>query len=279
MRIFSAMLALIGLAVSGTALAESNSDKWQFELTPYLWLPTIDGTLSYNPPPGGGGPELSVGPTDWLDLINGGLLINGSASKGRFTIFGDVVYLSLQSKEGRVLSVDDGNSGGPVNLPVSADITLNTQSDLDGLVWMLAAGYTVKETEASTVEVFAGVRVLSIDASSNWNLTADITTPGGTQLLAAQGGIAEGAELTDGIIGVRGRFGIGESKKWSVPYSLDVGAGSSDLTWNAVLGLARKYGWGDLMFVYRHLEYDEEASGLLQNFSFSGPAIGARFHF
>ena len=85
--------------------------------------------------------------------------------------------------------------------------------------------------------------------------------------------------MTDGIVGVRGQFGVGDSKKWSATYYLDIGAGSSELTWNAMFGLSRTYGWGDLIFSYRHLEYDEDDSGLLQDFSFSGPAFGARFKF
>ncbi len=48
---------------------------------------------------------------------------------------------------------------------------------------------------------------------------------------------------------------------------------------NAMLGLTRSFGWGDLMLVYRHLEYDQDSDGLLQDFSFSGPALGARFSF
>ena len=65
----------------------------------------------------------------------------------------------------------------------------------------------------------------------------------------------------------------------SVPYYFDIGAGDSDLTWNAFAGLAREYNWGDLLIAYRHLEYDQGSDSLMQDFSFSGPLIGARFRF
>jgi len=136
----------------------------------------------------------------------------------------------------------------------------------------------VKDTETSIVDVFAGVRLFSIDVSTSWNLTAEITTPNGQELLAAQGSIGSDTDLWDGIVGVRGHIGLGDGK-WSVPYHFDVGAGSSDLTWNAVAGLSRTFGWGDLVLVYRHLQYDEDSNGLLQDFSFSGPAFGAIFRF
>jgi len=57
------------------------------------------------------------------------------------------------------------------------------------------------------------------------------------------------------------------------------GTGSSDMTWSAMIGLTRSFGWSDILFVYRHLEYDEDFDGLMQNFSFSGPAVSASFLF
>ena len=280
MRFLLVILALACVAVSGAALAETSSDEWQFQITPYLWLPTIDGTLNYDLPPGGGGsPDISVGPTDWLELLNFGALVGGSARKGRFSMFTDIVYLSMtRNGDSRVVSVEGAVPGNLISIPVSVDLTLNTRTDMDGLVWTLAAGYTVKETETSSVGVFAGARLFSVDFSSSWELTASITTPGGQELLPAQGSIGSDTDLWDGIVGMRGHFGFGNGK-WSVPYYFDVGAGSSDLTWNAMAGLSRSFGWGDLMFVYRHLAYDEDADGLMQDFSFSGPAFGAAFRF
>ncbi len=280
-RIISVILVLVLVGTSGVAVAESSSDEWQFRLTPYLWLPTIEGTLKYSLPPGGGGsPSIGVGPTDWLDLLNFGLLLSGSAKKGKFSIYSDLVYLSMTAKDSRVSSVDDTITvpGIPVPIPVSASLNLSTRTDLDGLVWMIAGGYTWKETETSSHDAFVGARYFGVDVATSWNLTADITTPGGTVVLPAQGSIAADTDLWDGIIGIRGQSRIGNGK-WSVPYHFDVGTGSSELTWNAMVGLTYTYGWGDLILAYRHLEYDQDSNGLLQDFSFSGPGIGARFRF
>jgi hypothetical protein len=62
-----------------------------------------------------------------------------------------------------------------------------------------------------------------------------------------------------------------------VPYYVDVGAGDSDLTWQAVLGIAYSFGWGDMGVVWRHLDYDVGSSGPIQDINFSGPAAGATF--
>ena len=280
-QLFTVSIGCALCAAPGAVHAQAAPDDWQYSLTPYLWLPTIDGALKYNLPPGSGGnPTVKAGPTDWLDLLNAGALISGSAKKGRFTILADFVYLSLESKKGRVTSVDDTISvpGTPVQIPVGATLNVNTKTDFDGLMWSLAGGYAIKETERASVDVIAGVRYFGTDAQTSWDLSADITTPGGSVLLPAQGGIGKDEDLWDGIIGMRGRFTLA-AEKWSVPFHFDVGAGSSDLTWQAMVGLSYAFDWGDFLFVYRHLEYDQDANHLFQDFSFTGPAFGARFHF
>jgi len=274
-RIFAITL-FVSLCHVDVASAQTGNDDWEFSLTPYIWLPTIDGKLKYNLPPGSGGtPEISVGPTDWLDLLNWGALVSGNARKGRFSVFSDLVYLSMTSKnDGRVLSVGDAGT----RIPIDASVVLNTRADLDGLTVTLAGGYSLKQTESSTVDIFAGVRYFGVDTSTSWDLTADITAPGGGVVLPAQGSISSDKDLWDGILGIRGHRGIGNGN-WSMPYYLDVGTGSSDLTWNLMAGFAYEFEWGDLMLMFRHLEYDQDDDSLLQDFSFSGPAFGARFHF
>jgi hypothetical protein len=263
-------------------MAAEAEDGWQFRLTPYIWLPTIDGSLKYELPSGAGGnPEISVGPTDWLDLLNSGLLLSGSATKGRFSLYSDVLYLSMTSKnDGRVLSVDDTITvpGTRIPVPISADLNLNTRTDLDGLAWTIAGGYQLAASETSSVSAFVGARYFGVDVKSSWDLTAEISIPGTGAILPAQGQVSSDVDLWDAIVGVQGAFDLGEGN-WSALYYLDVGAGDSDLTWNAVAGVLRAYGWGELLLAYRHLEYDQASNKLLQDFSFSGPGIGARFSF
>ena len=278
----AAAIALFAYGGSaGIAHAQADSGQWQYSLTPYLWLPTIDGALNYGPPPGGGGsPDIEVGPTDWLDLLNFGALVSASATKGRFTVFTDIVYLSMSTKDSRVTSVDDSISipGVRVPIPIDASLNMNTKTDFDGLMWMISGGYAVKETETVSMDVFVGVRFFGTEAKSSWNLTADIMTPGGSVILPAQGGTERDTDLWDGIVGIRGQSDL-SAQNWAVEYYLDIGTGSSEVTWQAMGGLAYTFGWGDLIMRYRHLEYDQRSSGLMQNFSFTGPEIGARFSF
>src|SRR5690606_36702681 len=102
--------------------------------------------------------------------------------------------------------------------------------------------------------------------------------PGGETLLDEQGSVDKSVDLWDDIVGLKGHFNLGDGG-WSLPYSLDVGAGDSDLVWNASLSLAYRYGWGDLVFGYRHLEYDEGPGVTLQDLSLSGPGLCASYRF
>ena len=149
---------------------------------------------------------------------------------------------------------------------------------MNAISFTIATGYTVKESQTSSLDLLAGARYLGVDVDTGWDLTVAISAPGGEIVLPAQGSVGKDVDLWDAIIGVRGKTQLKESK-WAVQYYLDAGAGSSDLTWQAMAGFSRTSDWGELILVYRHLEYDEGSDGLLQNFSFSGPAIGARFSF
>ena len=265
-----------------SAQGQEEAADWQWNLTPYLWVPTIDGHLKYPlPPGGGGGPQVSIGPTDWLDLLNFGALIGSSAMKGRFAVFSDFMFLDMSSKnDGRLVSVEGAitGPGGQVSIPVGADLNVDTRTEVDGLLWTLTAGYAIAQTESAVHHVFAGFRLMSIDVSTSWNLAADVTGPGGETILASEGSVGNKVDLWDGIVGMKGRFSLGEGK-WSLPYTLDVGAGDSDLTWSATVSLAHQFNWGDLILGYRHLEYDEGPAGLLQDLSLGGPGVGAGFRF
>lgn len=259
---------------------QADADDWQFTLTPYLWIPTIAGDVKFEPPSGGGSPTFDLGPTDWFDMLNFAAFLGGSAKKGRFSILSDMAYLSMTNEpDSRLASVDALIPGpGLIEIPVGIDVTLDTETDLTGFMWSGAIGYELLRTDTSYLDAFIGARYFGVDVETSWSLSAAITTPGGTEVFPAEGRIDGSTDLWDAIIGVRGQFALGQSR-WSVPYYADVGSGSSDLTWNVFAGLSYGFEWGDLLFAYRHLEYDEGDTGLLQGFSFTGPAIGATFRF
>ena len=67
--------------------------------------------------------------------------------------------------------------------------------------------------------------------------------------------ISKSEDLWDGVIGLRGRLNLGPSQFY-IPYYFDIGAGSSEVTWEGVVGLGYGFKWVDIVLAYRHLYYD-----------------------
>ena len=79
------------------------------------------------------------------------------------------------------------------------------------------------------------------------------------------------------MIGIRGVVNLGDGGRWFLPYYVDVGAGNSNTTWQAYAGVGYRFGWGDLLLVYRNLEYHADDDELLERLRMGGPAIAATF--
>jgi hypothetical protein len=272
MVLLAAMTAMI-FAAPAQAQSVAPADQWKFSITPYLWLPNINGQLKYNiPQVGGGSPEVETGPNEYLQNLQALILLSGDVRKGRWSMFTDLIYLSFADEDSKVKAVDFGGS------LVSSSVNLATSTSFRGMAWTLGAGYAVQTGQPVKLDVFGGLRYFGLKASTDWQLTLDVNAPGGGQTFPRTGGISERMDLWDVIIGVRGRVPLGSSD-WSIPYYLDIGAGSSSPTCQVMLGIAYSFKWGEVTLAYRDLYYDQGNDKLLQNIRFSGPALGGTFRF
>jgi hypothetical protein len=268
-----ATLAVLVLCGPLGAAAQTPGTQWKFSITPYLWLPNIDGTLKYGVPPGAGGsPEVKVGPNDYLEALRFAMMISGEARKGRWSVFTDFIYLDFHSEESAVKSINFGGDR------VSSSANVSTDSSLKGGAWTLGGGYAVLPGRPVEMDVFGGLRYFGLHASTDWQLTATVTGPGGGQTFPRTGSISERVDLWDGIAGFKGRVWIGRSN-WAIPYYFDVGTGSWSLTWLGMLGVAYSWNWIEARLAYRHLYYDQKDDKLIQDMRFSGPALGVTFRF
>ncbi len=278
LRVVTGMVLLAAITVvifmaPEYAQADTSADRWTFSITPYLWLPNINGTLKYSVPPGAGGsPEVETGPNDYLENLQAVIMISGEARSDRWSVFTDLIYLSFADEKSTVTTIDFGGS------LVSSSVNLATSSSFRGTAWTLGTGYAVQAGQAVKLDVFGGLRYFGLEASADWQLASVVTGPGGGQTFPQTGSISEGVYLLDGIVGIKGAVQLGSSD-WSVPYYLDVGAGSSSLTWQGMLGVAYTFKWGGVRIAYRNLYYDQKDDKLIQNLRFSGPALGLTFRF
>src|SRR5262245_33561475 len=266
--ILVALLAAAGL--NGTAFAE---EGWKFSITPYIWLPNINGTLKYATPPGGGArPEVDTGPNNYLENLSFALMLAGEARKGKWSLFTDLIYLDFDKEDSTVKAVNFGGDR------VSTSLNTSTRSSLTGVAWTLGAGYNVVQDPKHSLDLLGGARYFGLKVSSDWQLGGTVSGPN-SQTFAAQGSISQREDIWDVIVGLRGRFKFGEGGAWFVPYYLDFGAGTSKLTAQSLLGVGYAFKWGELVGTYRYVLYDMKDDGLLQDIRFAGPAIGATFRF
>ena len=78
----------------------------------------------------------------------------------------------------------------------------------------------------------------------------------------------------DGIVGVKGQVRFGDGR-WFMPYYADIGTGSSNWTWQALLGLGYSFGWGDVSLSIRSLSYEFNDNDA--DLRMTGPALGVSF--
>jgi hypothetical protein len=264
---------LAALLVFTLPLGARAEEGWTFSLTPYIWLPNINGQLKYSIPPGGGGrPEVDTGPNNYLENLSFALMLAGEARKGKWSLFTDLIYIDFDGEKSAVRAVNFGGDR------VDTSLNASTKSSLTGAAWTLGAGYTVMQSPKHTLDVLGGMRYFGLKASSDWQLSAAVNGPNSGQTFAPSGSISQRQDLWDVIVGLRGRWKLGDGA-WFVPYYVDVGTGSSELTAQALAGIGYAFKWGEIVATYRYIMYDMGDDKLLQDIRFAGPAIGATFRF
>jgi hypothetical protein len=191
------------------------------------------------------------------------------AHKGSWGAFTDVVYIDLGHSRSGTRSLTLGG----VELP--AGVAADAHYDLRGWSWTLGGEWRAVAKPDYSLDLIAGARLLDIQQKLDWTLTGNV----GAVALPDQTGARESRLRNwDAIIGVKGRYTFGDSRKWFIPYYFDIGTGNSDLTTQAVAGVGYSFGWGEVVGSWRYLGYRMKSSEALQDLHFSGPMLSAVFH-
>ena len=256
--------AAIVAAVPASAAQDMFDGKWHFIVTPYYWLPVINGTVIYDSPAGGGSISAEIDPSSYLASLDFAAMVTGEARKNNWLVFTDYMYIHFGGDESAVKSVT--GPGGIVQVPIN----IGGSASLLTNVWTLAGGYAVLHEPAGDLDVFAGTRLLNFSSTLNWNFAGPIGS------LAKSGSVEDTKNFWDGIVGVKGELRFGQSN-WFMPYYADIGAGSNNWTWQAALGAGYRFSWGDVVFNMRSLTYNSDEDQLILRMT--GPALGVSFRF
>ena len=245
---------LFSLVWSVSAHAESeSSDKWRFQLAPYVWLAGQRGDVATLPglPPA----EIDLDfYDDILDNLNGALMLVGEARKGRYGIVMDVAYVDIEAED-------------PTPGPFFSTIKSRTTS------WMVSAAglYRLAERERAFLDVIGGLRYWSVD--SELSLSAG--------LIGRPRKLSNKEDWVDPFMGLKAMTPIGESKFFVSGFLAVGGFGvGSDFMWDGNVNLG--YQWTKALATtigYRYLVVDYEASDFLYDVTQQGLVLGLSWRF
>jgi len=264
--------AMVVVACAAPTLA---SDKWAFDLTPYLWLPTINGHASFDTsslPSGGGGVitcaplceiDAEVGPNDYLSKLNSAIMLAADAHWRRWDVATDIMNMNLTSSNGSIKNIVGPD--GRVNLQFQT----NVSARMTGTIWTLVGGYSVFQNKLVNVDLIGGFRSTALTIRGDYDLGGNLG------LVNRSGSFAGNGGPFDWVIGLKGRVNV--MPKLYIPYYLDVGAGTNSSTAQELIGVG--YGQrGSVELLFRNLAYTTSDTALT-NIRFGGPALGYTFRF
>jgi hypothetical protein len=232
------------------AKQDSNDDSgWHFGLTPYIFLPSLSGTV------GARGHTIELGSgnfgTGARDNFVIGFMAAVEARKGRFVILNDMVWANVTSENETI---------GPLYSTAKVGTKL--------FIIDPELGYRFVNSEKGSVDVLGGVRVWSVEASLN---TTTGVLPGFD--------VSQRKTWAAPVIGVRGIANI--TPRFFLSGKFDIGGAGigADLTTQLVGAAGWKFTKHFAMlggYRWLQVDYDDE-EGFLFDTQMSGIMIGMKF--
>lgn len=245
------ILLLAFLIVVSPCAASAQENGWEFELAAYFWYASIGGDTAANS-------ELDIDADQLIDNLELAFMGAFGARKDRWSFLADAIYFNVEDDQ----QVTVGGSSGLA-------ATANLDVEVSSWIFSPMAGYRVAETDRFKLDVLAGARYLYLKT----DVTVGVNTPAG----ALQNRVSDSGDIWDGIVGVRGEIQLGAN--FFMPFLLDIGAGESDLTWQAYGGIGYRFNNFDVVAAYRYLDWEFENDQAFDNMNVSGPMAGIKFRF
>ena len=266
------LLCAATVPLSGELLAQTSSPygpapTWAYRAAIYVWLPDVSGTTRIPTGPGGG-PNVDLDLADEFGKLKSAFMGNFEASNGRWGWFTDYVYANIGSTVSNTRNFSIGNIGIP------ASTTANVSLSIKGSAWTVAGTYRLINASAGAMDFLVGTRYLGIKEPYSFELNGDL---GGLPPTTRQLSGEPKTNLWDGIVGVKGNFNFGTGNAWTIPYYLDVGAGQSQHTFQALIGIGYKFSAIDVTASYRYLDYKMKSGNVIDSLTLAGPMIGVGF--
>lgn len=220
-----------------------DADKWQFQLTPYLWIAGVKGRAGI----GNLVVDVDAALTDDDVDLNFGFMGTFEARKNRLVILTDLQYSNLGT---------DRATPGPLFSSASADFKT--------FVFDPEVGYRIVQNpeKGAFIDVLGGIRY--------WHLKTDLTFNAG---LVSSVTASRSKSWVDGVAGIRGRAHL--SPRLFVTGKADIGGGGSNFSYQLFGGggllVGSRYA---LIAGWRHLAVNYNKDNFLFDNALSGPVFG-----
>jgi hypothetical protein len=248
-------LSLLLTPSAARAADRGDDGQWRTATSLYAWAAGVEGETRDDQ-------DIDLSFSDLAENLDLALMGTVEARRDRWSLLADFVYVELSETNRNRFEV-------PITPGLPPSVDVKTKVELEQFVSTVAGGYNLADGERGTHDLVAGARYLSLDTTITLDANAEELSRS-RELSGSQSG-------WDGIVGLRGRFNL--SDKWFLPYFLDVGAGNSDLTWQAFAGVGYEFRRIDVVAAYRHMAWEFDDDSLLNEFALSGAVLGARFRF
>jgi len=208
---------LIGMMVNLNSINAQESvyypngdpEKWNVQLTPFLWLPVISGELESNFI----SESFNYPAVDILGNLKMAFMINAEVSKGKFFAMPSYVYTKLGTKEVKTIRQD--LQGEDINITATPELKMN----IVGLI----VGMHFPTSEKFIFDPYLGFRYNSFKTSIGIEGIVDTTS------------VEEKADFWDPVLGFRTLYF--PHPRVPTMFKFDVGGfgAGSDLSWTTTL--------------------------------------------
>ena len=238
---------VLAFCVTNALADDGSSEGWKWRAELYGWGASLGGSTT-------SGGDVDVDFDRIFDDLYAGAMGLVIAKKGKLSFFADMIYLDVGEKDTTTANI------GPVSVVAAADI------DLKGFIATTGVGYRFYEASGTSLDVTGGIRYLWLDG----DIDVDINVP--VPPITRSVSESESGSNWDAVVGLRGQTDL--SNKWYLTYYGDVGAGDSDLTWQAAAAVNYRLEKVTLSLGYRYLEWDFDDFGPFNDLDLSGAFAG-----
>jgi hypothetical protein len=241
------------------AATSDTKSEWQFEITPYLFGASLDGTVGIR----GVNADVKVPLSELLQSLDSTFMATVEARKDDWIILFDGMYFRFEGEGARSWQ-------GPLGIG-SATGTL--EATVTQQFYHPSLGYRVVDGPI-TVDGFGGVRYTQADTELVLTATTGPLLPDGTLSMRAR------KSWWDPVVGIRTTLPLAQN--WSLLGYFDVGGFGvgSDITYQAIAGVTWQFGRHfSAKTGYRYLYQDFEEDGFVWDMSLQGFFVGLGIRF